>query len=1050
MSKIYATTISVLLTFAFAQAQTNTFPATGNVGIGTLAPVAPLQVVGASRFGSAANYLQVDASGNLSFTGTPGYKVAGNKYAFQYSGNPNYGLFFNSTSVQYEFRNGSAVPVFLVNANTVNSIFNGSVKIGAYTLPAIDGAGGQVLKTNGAGVLTWSADNNTSYIAGTGISIAGNIITNSTPDKTVVLTAGSNISITGTYPNFTISNTVPAGWTLTGNSGTNPSTQFIGTTDAKALAFKVNNIRAAFIEADELKGTTAFGQYTLLSNTGIQNTAVGYKSLNSNSTGFDNVSIGSSALRSNTTGNDNTATGFQSLNSNTTGSFNTAQGSLALSFNTTGTGNAGVGYASLFSNTTGSSNTAVGSQALYSNSTGYSNIAVGFKSLFSNTTGFNNVSTGESSMYNNTTGGDNTATGYQSLNSNTAGSFNAAYGSLALSFNTTGSGNTAMGYGSFFNNTTGSNNTANGTQTLYGNTSGYSNVAVGVKALYSNTVGHNLVAVGDSALYNQGNDISGNYGNTAVGSKALFANTTGNANTSVGAFALSSNTTGYSNTATGYNSLLSNTTGYGNTANGISALYANTTGNSNTGIGLGALSSNTTGYTNTAIGVSALSSNTGGHSNVAVGIRALYKNANASNSVAIGDSALYNNDNFGNTAIGSKALFSNYSGLGNTAIGLDALYSISSGNFNTAIGFQALFSNASSTNWNTATGAFTLNANTTGSFNTSTGSYSLQNNTTGSCNTTNGYNAGSFNDNNSYCTFIGYEANQTVATDFTNSMALGNQSTISASNQVRIGNSSVTSIGGQVGWSTLSDGRFKKEVKENVPGLQFINKLKPVTYHLDVEAIAGKLREDRNDDKTASDKQKNEGKAIIKNSRKEKEKMLYTGFIAQDVEKAAKEIGYNFSGVDAPKNEDDLYSLRYAEFVVPLVKAVQELAIENDALKTKLEKVETLLAQFTSQAVTEAGINNTKVTLSAARLEQNIPNPFSNKSVVKYYLPDNITQAVLKITGTKGETIKSISLNVKGNGSISFSNEGLAAGVYYYSLFIDGKMVDTKKMVIAY
>ena len=53
-----------------------------------------------------------------------------------------------------------------------------------------------------------------SLVAGTGISIADNTgegatptITNSAPDQTVVLTAGSNVSISGTYPNFTIAST---------------------------------------------------------------------------------------------------------------------------------------------------------------------------------------------------------------------------------------------------------------------------------------------------------------------------------------------------------------------------------------------------------------------------------------------------------------------------------------------------------------------------------------------------------------------------------------------------------------------------------------------------------------------------------------------------------------------------------------------------------------------------------------------------------------------------------------------------------------------------
>jgi septal ring factor EnvC (AmiA/AmiB activator) len=57
---------------------------------------------------------------------------------------------------------------------------------------------------------------------------------------------------------------------------------------------------------------------------------------------------------------------------------------------------------------------------------------------------------------------------------------------------------------------------------------------------------------------------------------------------------------------------------------------------------------------------------------------------------------------------------------------------------------------------------------------------------------------------------------------------------------------------------------------------------------------------------------------------KEKEQIAYTGFIAQDVGKAAKELGFDFSCVDAAKNDNDNYGLRYAAFVVPLVKAVQE------------------------------------------------------------------------------------------------------------------------------
>jgi hypothetical protein len=65
--------------------------------------------------------------------------------------------------------------------------------------------------------------------------------------------------------------------------------------------------------------------------------------------------------------------------------------------------------------------------------------------------------------------------------------------------------------------------------------------------------------------------------------------------------------------------------------------------------------------------------------------------------------------------------------------------------------------------------------------------------------------------------------------------------------------------------------------------------------------------------------------------------MLRSGFIAQDVEAAARSVGYDFSGVCAPKNEDDFYGLRYAEFVVPLVKSVQELKQMVDELSATVE-----------------------------------------------------------------------------------------------------------------
>ena len=151
---------------------------------------------------------------------------------------------------------------------------------------------------------------------------------------------------------------------------------------------------------------------------------------------------------------------------------------------------------------------------------------------------------------------------------------------------------------------------------------------------------------------------------------------------------------------------------------------------------------------------------------------------------------------------------------------------------------------------------------------------------------------------------------------------------------MRVGNTATATIGGPVGWTTFSDGRYKKNVKEDVKGLDFIMKLRPLTYNLDASGLSAKLNESRGHSMNQQ----------MKNSIAENEKTIRTGFIAQEVEQAAKETGYDFSGVDKPKNGNDFYGLRYAEFVVPLVKGMQEQQVIITSQQKKIEELEKRLA----------------------------------------------------------------------------------------------------------
>jgi hypothetical protein len=145
---------------------------------------------------------------------------------------------------------------------------------------------------------------------------------------------------------------------------------------------------------------------------------------------------------------------------------------------------------------------------------------------------------------------------------------------------------------------------------------------------------------------------------------------------------------------------------------------------------------------------------------------------------------------------------------GNTALGTGALSANTTGNYNTANGFQALLSNTTGS-YNTANGYKALLSNTTGNYNTANGFQALFSNTTGNYNTANGYEAG-YNggvalQTMSNSTFLGYGANSSVD-GVTNSTAIGNGAQVTQSNEMVLGNTSVTQtlLNGNVGIGTSS------------------------------------------------------------------------------------------------------------------------------------------------------------------------------------------------------------------------------------------------------
>ncbi|HYK46980.1 MAG TPA: tail fiber domain-containing protein, partial [Parafilimonas sp.] len=472
----------------------------------------------------------------------------------------------------------------------------------------------------------------------------------------------------------------------------------------------------------------------------------------------------------------------------------------------------------------------------------------------------------------------------------------------------------------------------------------------------------------------------------------------GTNNTFIGATGNTANT-GTNNTALGNQALRFNTSGGYNTATGTFAMFSNTTANNNTASGYGSLYTNTSGSNNTATGAFSLAYNSSGSGNTAIGFSALNANTIGTSNTASGNNALHNNtEGFNNTADGADALSGNTTGYLNTATGTTALNANTTGFYNTANGGNALKSNVGGVG-NTATGAFTLYANTSGAYNSAHGSSALANNTTGIDNTADGVNALATNTTGNYNTAIGYGALQTNSTSnhnvgvgyyadvsvdgLTNATAIGDGASVNASNKIRLGNGAVSVIEGNAVY-TVSDGRFKENITDDVKGLAFINELRPVVYNFEARKFDEFVH--KNNAATFEKISPHLDYSEAEHSRK-------SGFIAQEVEKAAKKTGYDFDGVHIPQNDGDNYSLAYAEFVVPLVKAVQELSAKNDQLNLKVQQFENLKTENDQLkarldlieqklGLTSGTGNSTGVTLDKATLEQNVPNPFNHPTTI--------------------------------------------------------------------
>ena len=426
--------------------------------------------------------------------------------------------------------------------------------------------------------------------------------------------------------------------------------------------------------------------------------------------------------------------------------------------------------------------------------------------------------------------------------------------------------------------------------------------------------------------------------------------------------------------------------------------------NTNYGTGAG-----NTSDRNTSIGYYAGNS-VGGPDNTFVGHESGYSLLGWSYNTFAGSYSGYNTTGNSNSFFGYRAGFSSEGSL-NSFFGNRSGY-YNDGQYNSFLGSYSGEDNLG--DYNLYLGYYAGSNSTTGSANVYLGSFTGGSNLTGSNNVMLGYSAGN-NSSGSGNVFIGNNAgyNETGSDKLvihnsgilTNPLLYGDF----ASRRLGIGTSSLgtytLSVNGDAfatGVWVSSDKRFKQNEQVIEGALEKVNSLSGFSYEFKQGEEA-------------------QGKIFSKGTQ--------LGFLAQDLQKVFPQLVKDDGG--------GYLAVNYQGMVPVLVEAIKELSAKLQQQSTELELLKQSISNPTELA--------TKASLG--RLHQNIPNPSGSETRIAYELSETARGGMLFIFDMQGRTIARYQVSQR-QGEIIIPAGQLASGLYHYSLIIDGKIIDTRKMIL--
>jgi trimeric autotransporter adhesin len=553
-----------------------------------------------------------------------------------------------------------------------------------------------------------------------------------------------------------------------------------------------------------------------------------------------------------------------------------------------------------------------------------------------------------------------------------------------------------------FSNTYIGNNSGKGVSTTLN--TGFSNTFVGVASGLNISSGSNNVFLGISS----GENFTSGIENVFIGSVAGkgFANTTTSNNVFIGNSAGLSIGSGGGNTYVGSFSgsgggpnQIANTTpttGSGNCFFGQKSGVSNTTGSRNIYFGSLCAQNMITGSGNTFIGRVDLTSTLSPDINLTPG-------NNTSNTIILADGAVGTN-NAGNQRLYIHSNGFTGIGLGNNVIPKSMLEVKGSALTPAPSGLR--LSNLSNANFNTATPTSNrrvLTVNTLGDVilvddvvGTGAGANITQSCATANYLPVNGASAGTLGcsqifDNN---TSVGIGTSSGfgytyVAGDFT-------AGTVQLSGTVKLDVAGVTR---STGFYATSDKKFKKDIKTIDNSLEKIMALEGKTYN---------WRKDEFKDKNFSNE-------------------LQYGLLAQEVQKVIPSLVIQSDNGDLAMN--------YIGLIPVLIEAMKEQQAQINDLKQQASD------NFKAQNQDLLQFANTKIINVS-------PNPSSDMISVSLNIDKAIANANLQVHDINGTLLSNLSLKERDTNVIkTLQKDNFGKGIYIVSLIVNGKSIDTKKIV---